>query len=214
MKRVVCIVLSLFLITAFCTATAECDKHCHHMCHHECGYCHADLLNEDPANLTGEETAIVAKMYSQPCTGPNAAKYLGICLYDTDVFYQPNGTKVGMIHERDDVYVVETGKYWYKIIFEDEFTGYVRPASVELYDVNIPCSGQLYKVTSTGGNRHALVRECPCGDSEIVARLDRGDYVRIDEFYNNHWALVTYNAAGCQGYIRTDLLTISYRFRQ
>ncbi len=212
MKRVVLVLLCACLTVVLCTATAEAREHHYHLCHHECGYCHADLLNVDEDQLFGPEAAIVAKMYTRPMVTFLDAKYVGICLYDTDVFFRPNDVKVGQIHECDDVYVLETGKYWYKIVFQDEFIGYVRSKAVELYDANIPYDTQLYIVTSTGGNRHAFVRDCPCGDSEIVGRLNRGDFLKIVEFYNNNWAYVVYNSEGSQGFIMTDLIKISHKF--
>lgn len=215
MKRFVCLVLSLLFVVALCTcATAECDENCTHLCRHECGYCHADLLNEDVEDLTGPQLAVVEKMYAQPAVSHLDAKYVGVCLYDTDVFFRPNSVKVGQIFEKDDVLVIETGKYWYTIVFEDEFVGYVRSKAVELIDVNIPGCDSLYRVANTGGNRHAFVRDCPCGDSEIVARLNRDTYVRVEYFYNSRWVYVTYDAAGNQGFMRYDLLKVSHRFEQ
>jgi len=213
MKRVVCLMIALMVALLFTLpASAEGDDYCHHMCHHECGHCKVDLLNEDPDSLTGEEAALLEKMNARPMAFHYDAKYLGIAVRDADVFFEPNGVKVGYIKEKADVFVIETGKYWYKIVYENEYYAYVRSNAVELYDANLPWGGQLYRVSSTGGNRHALLRECPCGDSAIVARLSVGDYVKVVEFYDNHWALVMYDMDGCEAYIRTECIQVSHRF--
>ncbi|MDC0249386.1 SH3 domain-containing protein [Flavobacteriales bacterium] len=120
-----------------------------------------------------------------------------------------NSTKVIMLNQYDTVQVISKGKediieghqdYWYKIVLDDNSTGYVFGYYTDL---------RVQKEISSGlindPDGYTNVREGKSNKSEILYQIHEGEEFKILD-NNGEWWLIEYN--GDQGYIHNSRVAV------
>ena len=129
------------------------------------------------------------------------AYLIGETSEDCIVYKTANGTKLGTIEAGSQVFIRQTGKWWYKIIWQNKEIAYVQASKVSLKDINVPGNGEI-RVT---GNKTVVVKDSPMG--EKIAKLKPKTFVRLlDETDDSGYLLVSFGTEGVQGYVKKNEL--------
>lgn len=128
---------------------------------------------------------------------------IGTILNDCNVYKTANGRIIGSYKEGDEVFIRQTGKYWYKIIWDDKEIGYVQAKNIEFSRPNIPAEGDYKKVIC---KNFAPIYEEANSDSDRVGKIKNGHYVVIIDDSDPDFSYVCYYADGRFGYISKKYL--------
>ena len=141
------------------------------------------------------------------------AYLLAVATKDATVYKKANEKKLGVIEAGEIVYVRQTGRYWYKIIWANSEVAYVQTECLELIGPNIPGDEKVYYLT--GGENPdslAVVRTEPNAKAERLVSLKMSSFVRVIEDVDGKWVKVRYDAEGNEGYMYKKWLKESKKF--
>ena len=143
------------------------------------------------------------------------AYLLAVVVKDATVYKKVDGNKLGKMLVGETVYVRQTGKYWYKIVWNNCEIGYIQKERIKLVDANIPGTEHAY-VLSDGGEQdsRAAIRETPSADARVIKVLNMRSFVRVIEDLGNGWVKVRYDAYGNEGYMYKKWLRETTLFSQ
>lgn len=135
----------------------------------------------------------------------NVDAYLvGILTEDSKIYKTANGRILGELEAGSTIYIRQTGKYWYKVIWDNKELGYVQTQKVKITAPNIPGEEPVRVVIAKNSADKAPIWE-DTGKNKRVAFIKTGHYVRILE-EEEDWCLVMYDAYGNMGYMHKSWL--------
>lgn len=123
---------------------------------------------------------------------------IGTIKEECSVYKTANGTVIGNFQAGDDVYIRQTGKYWYRIIYENRELGYVRSQFIMFSRPNIPAEGEVKIVCCDG---FARVYEEPNSRSAKIGKIKNGHYAIVQDDSDEKYAFVCYDAEGNVGFV-------------
>ena len=123
---------------------------------------------------------------------------------DAKIYKTANGKVLGELEAGTKVYIRQTGKFWYKIIWDNKEIGFVQTAKVKITAPNIPGEEPVRVVQPKDGAKNAPIWE-DTAKTKRAATIKTGHYVRVLEEENN-WCLVMYDANGSIGYMHKSWL--------
>ena len=128
---------------------------------------------------------------------------IGTILNDCNVYKTANGKIIGSYKEGDEAFIRQTGKYWYKIIWDNKEIGYVQAKNIEFARPNIPAEGDYQKVVC---RNFAPIYEEASFQSKKIGKIQNGHYVVIVDDSDSDFSYVCYYSDGRFGYISKKYL--------
>lgn len=160
------------------------------------GYIYKDYLH--PAS--GEE--LREKLVTKKITHEADAKFIGTLKETVKVYKKANGKLLGTIEEGDFVFILQTGQYWNKIVWNNTEVAYIQSSACEISEVNIPGEGVVYRLQDDYTRyKQVPIRKEPNSNSRRIMYAKNDSYVRVVEEVNDKWALVSYDGYGHMGYV-------------
>ena len=159
------------------------------------GYCYKEYLHIAHA----EEIEAWENRKKNGITLTNEDAFaIGIINDECKVYKRANGKVIGFLDAGDEVYIRQTGKYWYKIVWQDSELAFVQAKYIDFYRPNIPTEGEYKKVSCNG---YASIYEEPDSKSEKVGKVKNGHYVVILDDSDEKYAYVCFDSECNDGYI-------------
>ena len=123
---------------------------------------------------------------------------------DAKIYKTANGRVLGELEAGTTIYVRQTGKFWYKVIWDNRELGYVQSSKVKLSAPNIPGEEPVRIVIPKNGDEKAPIWENEA-KTKRIATIKTGHFVRVLA-EENDWCMVMYDAHGNIGFMHKSWL--------
>ncbi len=132
------------------------------------------------------------------------AYLVGTLKEDSKIYKTPNDKILGELEAGTTVFIRQTGKYWYKVIWNNKELGYVQTSKVKITAPNIPGEEPVRVVIPKNSAEKAPIWDSPFKNYR-ESFIKTGYFVRILE-EDNDWCKVMYDADGNIGYMHKSWL--------
>lgn len=164
------------------------------------GYCYKEYLHIAHA----EEIEAWENRKKQGITLTNEEAFaIGTIKEDCKVYKRANGKVIGYFEAGDEVYIRQTGKFWYKIVWEDRELAYIQSKYVEFDRPNIPADGDFMMVAC---KKYAPIYEENDAHSKKIGKVQNGHYVVVIDDSDEEYCFVYYDPNCNEGYISKKYL--------
>ncbi len=165
------------------------------------GYIYKQYLHVGHA----EELEAIEKRRNRKVNVDNSwANLIGSINSDCQVYKKANGKIIGCLETDDIVYIRKTGRYWYRIIYNNSELAWIQSKYVDIIDVNVPGEGDVCVLRDgkKTGTTKVDIRTEPNIKSKVLKTVKMGYHVRVLEEVDDVWAKVSYDSEGSIGYVR------------
>ncbi len=141
------------------------------------------------------------------------ARFLGVANNDIKVYKEDLKTKMGTIKAGEVIYIRQTGKYWYRVVYANSKIGYIQTKSgFTMTGPNIPVEGTPMLLNVPEGNYAYLLTEPKGGKTIAKFNSSSPTEAFIVLEVSGGWAKVAYNDKGDIGYIGKRFLKSTKMF--